>query len=130
MSASREIVREKARVARDLIKSTPLTPELSAKLFAQKGIGAFRFSAALNEWSQSELESPQKIWVQAYKNAWHVPWSTTNSLYTFLTAEGRTGPRGVFYKASATNSNVPSFSSSGVCETVMSADSVNASTRR
>ena len=76
MSVTREVVREKARVARDLIKSHPLTPELSAELFAQKGIGAFRFSAALIEWSQSELESLQKIWVQAYKNAWHVPWSS------------------------------------------------------
>ena len=46
MSATRDVVRENARVARDLIKSCPLTPELSAKLFAQKGIGAFRFSAA------------------------------------------------------------------------------------
>jgi len=74
-------------VARDLIKSHPLTPELSAELFAQKGIGAFRFSAALIEWSQNELEGLQKIWLQAYTNAWHVPWSSANSLYTFPTAE-------------------------------------------
>jgi len=47
MSATREVVREKARLARDLIKNYPLTPELSAELFAQKGISAFRFSAAL-----------------------------------------------------------------------------------
>jgi len=52
MSATREVVREKARVARDLIKSHPLTPERSAELFAQKGICAFRFSAALIEWSE------------------------------------------------------------------------------
>jgi len=88
MSATREAVREKAKVARDLIKSHPLTPELSAELFAQKGIGAFRFSAALIKWSQSELEGLQKIRVPAYKNAWHVPWSSANSLYTFPTAEG------------------------------------------
>jgi len=49
MSTTREVVREIARVARDLIKSYPLTPELSAELFAQKGMGAFRFSAALIE---------------------------------------------------------------------------------
>jgi len=72
------------RVARDLIKSLSLTPELSAELFAQKGIGAFWFI----EWSQSELEGLQKNWVQTYKNAWHVPWSSANSLYTFPTAEG------------------------------------------
>jgi len=88
MSTKREVVREKARVARDLIKSHPLTPELSAELFAQKGISAFQFSAALNELSQSELAGLQKIWVQAYENAWHVPWSSTTSLYTFPTAEG------------------------------------------
>jgi len=88
MSASREVVREKARVARDLIKSHPPTPELSAEIFAQTGIGAFRFSAALIEWSQSELKGLRKIWVQAYKNAWHVPWLSANSLYTFPTAEG------------------------------------------
>jgi len=88
MSATREVVREKARVARVLIKSHPLTPELSAELFAQEGISAFQFSAALIELSQSELAGLQKIWVQAYKNKWHVPWSSTNSLYTFPTAEG------------------------------------------
>jgi len=59
MSATRAVVREKSRVARDLIKN-PLTPELSAELFAQKGICAFLFSAALIEWSQSELEGLQK----------------------------------------------------------------------
>jgi len=69
MSATREVVREKARVARDLIKSRPLTPERSAELFAQKGSGAFWFCAALIEWSQNELEGLQEIWVQAYKNA-------------------------------------------------------------
>ena len=66
MRATREVVREKARVARDLIKSHPLTPERSAKLFAQKGISAFHFLTALIEWSQSELEGLPKIWVQAY----------------------------------------------------------------
>ena len=63
MSATREVVLEKARVAPDLIKSHLLTPKLSAKLFAQKGISAFRFSAALMEWSQSE--STRTRWAQA-----------------------------------------------------------------
>jgi len=88
MSATRELVREKARMARDQIKSHLLTPELSAELFAQKEICAFRFWAALIEWSQRYLEGLQKIWVPAYKNAWHVPWSTDNFLYTFPTAKG------------------------------------------
>jgi len=88
MSATREVVCEKARVARDLINSHSLTPEHSAELFTQKEIGAFLFSSALIEWSQSDLEGLRKIWVQACKNAWHVPWSSANSLYTFPTAEG------------------------------------------
>jgi len=61
MSATREVVREKARVARDLIKSHRLTPERSAELFAQKGISAFWFSTVLIEWSQRELEGLRKI---------------------------------------------------------------------
>jgi len=40
MSATREVILEKARVARNLIKRHPLTPKLSAKLFAQTGIGS------------------------------------------------------------------------------------------
>jgi hypothetical protein len=56
MSATREVVRENARVARNLIKSHPLTPELSGTLFAQKEINVFRFSAAPFEWSQSSAE--------------------------------------------------------------------------
>ena len=35
-SATREVFCEKTRVARDLIKSHPLTPELSAELVAKK----------------------------------------------------------------------------------------------
>jgi len=47
INATKEVVHEKARVARDLIKCHPLTPELSDEFFAQKGIGAFWFFAAL-----------------------------------------------------------------------------------
>jgi len=88
MNATKEVVHIQARVARDLIKNHPLTPELPAELFAPKQISAFRFSAALIDWSQTELKGLQKIWVQAYKIAWHVSWSSINSLYTFPSAEG------------------------------------------
>ena len=43
MSAAREVVREKARVARDLIKRHQLTPELSAELIALKVLFSFLF---------------------------------------------------------------------------------------
>jgi len=59
MSATKKVVREKAEAARDLIKCHPLSPELATELFASKGIGAFRFSAALIEWSKSELNSQE-----------------------------------------------------------------------
>jgi len=44
MSASKEMVREKARVASDLIKRHPLMPELFSTVFEQKQISAFKFS--------------------------------------------------------------------------------------
>jgi len=36
-------------------------------------MGVFRFSAALIEWSESELSDVKRLCVQAYKNAWHLP---------------------------------------------------------
>jgi len=76
------------RLARDLIKRNLLTLKFSAEFFAQIGIGNFQFLAALIEWSQCDLKDLEKVWIQAYKNKWHVPWSTARSLYTFSTAEG------------------------------------------
>ena len=87
MTATKVLVCKKAAEARDLIECHPLTSELATKMFAQKGVGTFCFSAALIEWSKGELEDHQRIWIQAYKNAWHVPWSTANSLYTFPGSE-------------------------------------------
>ena len=49
---------------------------------------------------------------------------------TVKTKLSRSGLSGAFYKALVTNSHVPSFSSSGVFETTMSAGFVNASTWR
>jgi len=55
MRATKEVVRQKIIAARDPIKRNPLTPELATELFASKGMGVFRFSVALIEWSESEL---------------------------------------------------------------------------
>jgi len=76
------------RLARDLIKRNLLTLKFSAEFFAQIGIGDFQFLAALIKWSQCDLKDLEKVWIQAYTNKWHVPWSTARSLYTFSTAEG------------------------------------------
>jgi len=81
--ATKEVVRQKIIAARVLIKCHPITPELAMKLFTCKGMGLFCFSAALSEWSESELNDVKRLCVQAYKNAWHLPWSTASTLFIF-----------------------------------------------
>jgi len=66
MSATREVVRDKARVARDLIKSHPLTLDLFAELFAQKDICAFQFLAASSNGRRVSLRVCKKSW---YRNS-------------------------------------------------------------
>jgi len=84
MGATKEVVRQNIIAARDLIKWHPLTPELATELFTSKGMEAFRFSAALIEWFESELDDVKRLCVQAYKNAWHLPRSTASALFIFL----------------------------------------------
>jgi len=55
MRATKAVVRRKIIAARALIKCHPLTPEPATELFTSKGMGVFRFSAALIEWSESQL---------------------------------------------------------------------------
>jgi len=83
MRATKEVVRQKIIAARDLIKYHPLTPELATEFFTSKGMGVFRFSAALIEWSESELNDVKGLCVQAYKNAWYLPRSTASALFIF-----------------------------------------------
>jgi len=83
MKATKLVVRQKIITARDLIKCHPLTPELATKLFTSKGIGVFRFLAALIAWSEKELNDVERLCVQAYKNAWHLPRSTASALFIF-----------------------------------------------
>ena len=79
MGATKEVVRQKIIAARDLITCHPLTLELATELFTRKGMGVFHFSAALIEWSESELNDVKRLCVQAYKNAWHLPQSTASA---------------------------------------------------
>jgi len=69
MRATKEVARQKIIAVRDLIKCHPLTPELATELFTNKGMVVFRFSVALIEWSESELNDVKRLCVQAYKNA-------------------------------------------------------------
>jgi len=52
-------------------------------LFTSKGLGVLCFLAALIEWSESELNDVNRLCVQAYKNAWHLPRSTASALFIF-----------------------------------------------
>jgi len=81
--ATKEVARQKIIAARDLIKCHHLTPELATELFTSKGMGIFLFSAALIEWSASELNDVKRLYIQAYKNAWHLSRSTASALFIF-----------------------------------------------
>ena len=61
MTVTKEKVKEKARHARDMLKHHPLTPELALKLFISIGVGVFRFSTALVQWTWRELMELQTI---------------------------------------------------------------------
>jgi len=63
MRATKEVVRQKIIAARDLIKCHHLTQELATELFTSKGMGVFHFSAALIEWSESELNDVIRLCV-------------------------------------------------------------------
>jgi len=84
MRATKEVVRQKIIAACDLNKCHPRTPELATELFRSKGMGVFRFSAALIELSESEsTNNVKRLCVQAYKNAWYLPRSTASTLFIF-----------------------------------------------
>jgi len=83
MRATKEVVRQKIIAACDLIKFHPLTPELATELITSKGMGVFRFSAALIEWSECESNDVKQLCVQAYKNAWHLLRSAASALIIF-----------------------------------------------
>jgi len=61
MRATKKMVRQKIIAARDLIKCHPLTPALATEVFTSKGMGVFRFSAALIEWSESEWNDVERF---------------------------------------------------------------------
>ena len=91
MTVTKEKVKEKARNARDMLKHHPLTPELALELFMSIGVGVFRFSAALVQWTWRELMELQTIWVQAYKYAWRLPLSTASDVFIFPVSQGGLG---------------------------------------
>ena len=65
MRVTKGVVRQKTIAVCDLIKCHPPTTvvELATELFTSKGMGVFRFSAALIEWSESELNDVKRLYV-------------------------------------------------------------------
>jgi len=83
MRTTKKVIRQSIVAARDLITCHPLTPELAIELFTSKGMGVYHFSAALIDWSESELNDEKQLCVQAHKSAWHLPWSTASAPFIF-----------------------------------------------
>jgi hypothetical protein len=79
---TKERIFRKPEEARDLLRHHPLTPEQEIDLFTCIGVGAFRYSAALVPWNERELERLEAMWVQAYKWAWGLPWTTASDVFT------------------------------------------------
>jgi hypothetical protein len=82
MSDTKERISRKTEEARDLLRHHPLTPEQAIDLFTSIGVGVFRYSAALITWTERELERLEAMWVQAYKWAWGLPWTTASDVFT------------------------------------------------
>ena len=82
MSDTKERIFRRTEKALDLLRHHPLTPEQAIDLFTSIGVGAFRYSAALVPWTEKELERLEAVWVQAYKWAWGLPWTTASDLFT------------------------------------------------
>jgi hypothetical protein len=81
MSDTKERFLKRTEEARDLLRHHPLTPEHAIDLFTSIGVGAFRYSAALVPWTEKELERLEAVWVQAYKWAWGLPWTTASDVF-------------------------------------------------
>ena len=60
---------EKTKQAIDRIQHHPLTPGLAWEVFVSQGVRAFRYSAAVVDWNDAELEELERLCVQGYKAA-------------------------------------------------------------
>ena len=58
-----------------------ISREQAIDLFTSIGVGAFRYSAALVQWTK-KLERLEAVWIQAYKWAWGLPRTTASEVFT------------------------------------------------
>ena len=79
-SATKTLILSRLEEARDLVLGNPLPPEEAIDVFIGKGIGSFRYSAAVMAWSEREVEHLESLWLQAYKAAWKIPTQTASCI--------------------------------------------------
>ena len=91
MAATKQKVLDKTKDACALLEHHPLTTARAIDLFVSTGVGAFRYSAALVPWTEQEMNDLEKLWIQAYKNAWHLPQSTASDIFTLPVEQGGLG---------------------------------------
>jgi hypothetical protein len=83
MTVTKQRVITKTREVLGLLMHHPLETKTAKELFQSMAVSVFRFSAAQVQWSQSELDQLQSLWLQAYKRAEHLANGTANEVFTF-----------------------------------------------
>ena len=69
---TKEIVFQRTKEAIELIRHHPYSPEMAMQIFISKGVGNFRYSAAVVPWLEHELEQLQDLWTTGFRVAWHL----------------------------------------------------------
>ena len=69
---TKKLVFQRTKEAMEMIQHHPYTPELATQMFISKGVGSFRYSAAVVPWTESELMKLQDKWIQGFRVAWHL----------------------------------------------------------
>ena len=69
---TKKLVFQRTEEAMEMIQHHPYTPELATQMFISKGVGSFRYSAAVVPWTESELMKLQDKWIQGFRVAWHL----------------------------------------------------------
>jgi len=77
-SFTKTLILSRLEEASDLVLCNPLPPEEVIDVFIGKGIGSFRYSAAVMAWSEREVEHLESLWLQAYKAARKIPIQTAS----------------------------------------------------
>ena len=82
-TATKQRVLEKTKAALGVLTHHPLEAKTARELFRSMAVSVFRFSAAQEQWRQSELDELQSPWVQAYKRAENLGNGTASDIFVF-----------------------------------------------